>query len=404
MINGSDPRYNFNVAPYPYCRLCKGHKHMCGLRVCPILERFQEVFPRLDLHGDISTSTPPSIFIGEYNYPSVYGGIMSVVDPERPYARRDMFDLGMPEIIERNANLFRNVKTVSVHNLSEKTVEQIQEAAMALNELRVESRIVGKEKHFDFFDSPVGPMYKSENIKVYGNAKTPRAAQDVIYDIDLNSTEALKILYMNSIDINYITGLLSGGLLGIEKKRKLVPTRWSITAVDDTISRYLKSDALNYESIDKPMVFSYSRFGNHFNIILLPRGTAFEMQEYWEIGSLWGSDGRVSIDFEFESPRNSYASEITGAYYAARLAVFEYLSRIRRSASAIVLRRISPDYFAPLGVWVIRESVRNALKGKPAIFESLEDLFKVRLEIAEWKRYSPVIKRFMTQKTLTDNY
>ncbi|MGH9879733.1 MAG: hypothetical protein ACRD5H_19055, partial [Nitrososphaerales archaeon] len=64
---------------------------------------------------------------------------------------------------------------------------------------------------------------------------------------------------------------------------------------------------------------------------------------------------------------------IAGAYFSARLAVAEHLSRRRRSAAALVLREIHPEYVMPLGVWQIREGVREALKNVPVSFESLVD-------------------------------
>ena len=42
-------------------------------------------------------------------------------------------------------------------------------------------------------------------------------------------------------------------------------------------------------------------------------------------------------------------TRITGAYYSARLAVAEHLKRIRRQASAIVFREITPEYKIPMG-------------------------------------------------------
>jgi hypothetical protein len=41
-------------------------------------------------------------------------------------------------------------------------------------------------------------------------------------------------------------------------------------------------------------------------------------------------------------------------------------------AAVIVLREIHPEYVMPLGVWQIREGVREALKKPSQQFESLE--------------------------------
>jgi hypothetical protein len=50
--------------------------------------------------------------------------------------------------------------------------------------------------------------------------------------------------------------------------------------------------------------------------------------------------------------------------------VLEYLADRGRQATALVLREVTDDYWAPVGVWQVRESVRNALAGEPATAET----------------------------------
>jgi hypothetical protein len=72
-------------------------------------------------------------------------------------------------------------------------------------------------------------------------------------------------------------------------------------------------------------------------------------------------------------PRSEYANSITGAYYAARLAVLEHMEAIGRSGACMVWRDIGPGYWAPVGVWLIRETVREAMKCKPTVFDTLSE-------------------------------
>ncbi len=72
-------------------------------------------------------------------------------------------------------------------------------------------------------------------------------------------------------------------------------------------------------------------------------------------------DASIISDFELEKGRKKYASNITGAYYAARMEVEKFLMKIRHQARVIVFREIMGGYLVPLGVWVIRETVRNIL-------------------------------------------
>jgi len=68
--------------------------------------------------------------------------------------------------------------------------------------------------------------------------------------------------------------------------------------------------------------------------------------------------------------------------------VLEYLREKRRQASVLVIREIKPSYYAPLGVWVVEEGVRKALKGNPEAFESFNDALAAasqRVENREWR-------------------
>ena len=69
-------------------------------------------------------------------------------------------------------------------------------------------------------------------------------------------------LYNNGIEISKIQKCFSVGMLG--KKRKLVPTKWSITATDDIISKSLVLQILDFGLIDSCRVFSHDHLGNMF--------------------------------------------------------------------------------------------------------------------------------------------
>ena len=56
----------------------------------------------------------------------------------------------------------------------------------------------------------------------------------------------------------------------------------------------------------------------------------------------------------------------------ARLSVAEHLSKRRRKAAALVLREIHSDYVMPVGVWQIREGIREALKKENSDLKVLE--------------------------------
>jgi hypothetical protein len=183
-------------------------------------------------------------------------------------------------------------------------------------------------------------------------------------DKTIKATDAVIDLYNSGIKISQINKVLSLGMLGRKNKRHLVPTRWSISATDDIISSYLVKKIELYQSIDKFEVIKHNHFSNYYSIIFIPSDVwNFEMVEAWydqnNINKFF-----LESDYEDATGLDHYP-RIAGAYFAAKLGVLEYLtSSKKRKCSVLVLREIRPEYLVPLGVWQIREGIRDALRSK----------------------------------------
>ncbi len=202
--------------------------------------------------------------------------------------------------------------------------------------------------------------------------------------------------------------LLSTGLLGTAKKRKLVPTRWSITAVDSTLANRMLVEIKQFEHIEEFELYSSSYLHNYHYLLLLPTSYAFEQLECWLPGSIW-SPKKVSILQNYESFRKvaSYATVEDGAFYAARFAFIEFLAKRKKQAACLWIREISPKYALPLGVWQVRENVRNAFKKEPKRFENLKQALaflasELRIPISEYLKRSELLKEFRTQRKLSE--
>jgi hypothetical protein len=186
------------------------------------------------------------------------------------------------------------------------------------------------------------------------------------------------------------------------KNRKLVPTRWSITATDDIISKDLVKKIIDYDIIDTSLVFSYNHLGNYFSVIIFPSRWMFEMQEAW-----YDEQGNVGFGSDFEDVRGmSHYPETAGAHFASRLGVSEYLEEHKSQAAAMVLREIRPEYAVPVGVWQVREGVRMALKQIPIVVSNFQqglDLACKGLSIGkkEWLSHSTLYQA-KKQKTISD--
>jgi len=184
----------------------------------------------------------------------------------------------------------------------------------------------------------------------------------------------LNYLYKHGYDENFLTRTFTIGNLGMKKDRKLVPTRWSITAVDETIGKKLHEEVLDLQQMGEHMVFFGSYIGNYYLILLVPDVWSYELFETYMPKASWNVSDKIDYmtDFEPYVGRKNYASNCTGGYYSVRLAALEKLKLIKRQASVLAIRIITGEYSAPLGVWVTREAARKSLSEKPLRFGSLE--------------------------------
>jgi hypothetical protein len=331
--------------------------------------------------GTIDGSSPPSIFVGRYGYPKVRIGPM-IPPLHGDTTILDRTELWTGKSIEEIANyrlsLVLGTMNVNVHDISSsRYLENMQELAMserpAEAEATFEKRPVAdahmqKEIRLDHEATPFGPAAPLRGFNV-SSLSADQRIETAYYDTDLRAAEAMMELYRRSVEISIIQRVLSMGMLGVKKKRKLVPTRWSISATDDTISSMLVKEIAMNPTIDLFEVTRYSHLANYYSIILIPNHRwIFEMIESW-----FTSRGQVATGADNEDERGlNHNPTIAGAYFAARLAVAEHLARRHKKAGAIVLREIHPNYVMPLGVWQIREGVREALKNPPQKFERFD--------------------------------
>jgi len=375
------------------CAVCKG-KGLCGLARCPITARFHSLAAAKPVTGYAGTA--PSVFIGSYGYPVVSGGPLLVNDSDLPteWLRQG---LGIEDIVRLRAETIRGISKVAPY------LEPIQEIALAPRPVTVEAsfdRPVRFSPDFDRVTAPVGCSGNISRLDVLDHLATDRAVDRVASDTDLSAGEACISLHQSGIDVYRITPLFTAGLLG--KRRKIVPTRWAITAVDDSVSTAQKKAVSRCQEVSEVRLHYAELFGNRIAVILLPGDWRYEMIERWGPGSLWAHETE-SITRDGESLKKTGYSPITGAYYSARLAVTEHLVRENRCARAMVIRNVEPSYWAPLGTWVVREATRRAMATKPLLLPSLAEAIDRAGHLTGfpgWSRHSALVPEIQCQKTL----
>ncbi len=384
------------------CIQCRG-RMMCSLSKCPMLPVLK--VKNLNIR-ELSGPSPPSIFVGRANYPLVR------VSPALPLVADDVAIYDMPEawtdlpverVLEFRASLVLGNFKVDVRTPK----EVIQEMSLYNRPVEVEVEFERPPKPKAIFDGvvpPFGPSAPAKDVRICSNPSILRIVEKVYGDTDLPVSEAVSTLYRRGVAVSHIQRLLSAGSLG--RRRKLVPTRWAITAVDDMLSKALLEEVKGLETIDKYRVFHLKKSRNLFMALLLPSPWSFEWGEAWYPDTTWNRSRKIAVITDHESfhGRNSYA-KLGGCYYASRLATAEYLSRIGRQATAIVWREIYPGFKIAIGVWFVREMLRKMYAERYMEFDTLSEALSYlnsisSLGIARWVEKSGLITG--RQKMLTE--
>ncbi|MEM2258639.1 MAG: Nre family DNA repair protein [Candidatus Thermoplasmatota archaeon] len=395
------------------CIRCRGAKLLCGKKRCPVLLKYYksiEIKPFIE-KKIIYGSSPPSIFVGRTGYPKVYAGPMfppfegdtSLMDtPELWHGK------SIDEIVDFRMKLIRGKKAINVFDKNEKIISYLHEIAMANKpidmEVEFEKKPSGKIALYDEA-SPHGPSAPIKKIWIE-NPKVNPKMEKVYYD-EMKAKEAVIWLYNEGIYVSAIQRALSAGLLGLEKR--LVPTRWGITAVDDMIGKEILEEVKRQPWIDEYRVYFTKSLDNLWVVFMYPSSWQYELIEAWYPNTSWNPTGKKIVlygDHEYFYGRSSYAS-IGGCYYAARLASAELLKKEKKQAGVIVLREIHPGYIMPVGVWNVRENVRFALRKEAKKFSDAREAILfisslLHIPIKRWIESSELLKNLLMQKKLDE--
>lgn len=399
------------------CVLCRG-RGLCKLTYCPVIARARAgiLLKKVEISNVIEGSTPPSVFVGRFGYPYVRAG------PSIPPITGDTSIFDFPEkwhgvrienILEYRWSLITGYKLHDVRRPEESVLEEAR--LVVLSSKPVDVRAVFEKPPrpiitFSEHEPPQGPRAPLYKLQVLSNPSIPRPLEKAYYDTDLPAMEAVIYLYESGVPISHIQKGFSLGSFGIKGQRRLVPTRWSITAVDSILCRTLVKEIKHYQPVDEVLVFEHRVHNNLFLAIIYPSKWSYEWLEAWWPGSTWNPAGLnvvVEGDHENYFGRTTYPS-IGGCYYASMIATLEYLRAIKKQALAILLREIYSGFNLPIGVWFVRESCREMFKKEPvlktsSLREVCEYLDKsTKLGCEKWFNSSVFIKRITSTRRIEE--
>lgn len=392
--------------------MCKG-RGLCG-KPCQILAKLKEFQPKIK--EEFSGSSPPEIFVGRHNYPFVNTGILAPIE----YGQTEY--MSMPELWRQNNSTIQDILNFrskmiysrfksSIYSKSGNLLNVMKEVAMASKATDMEFKLEKKpslKMHLESRMPLIGNPAPLKFVRFTENVKIEKKIDYLVNDTDAKAITSMSELYDSKIPVSNIIKVLSAGLLGESKKRKLVPTRWAITAADSNLSELMLKDIRYFPLISDYQLFNAEYLGNHYEIILLPSAFSYEVLEAKMQGSVWNPSEELFFMADYENwyGRKDYAKNVTGGYYAVRLPAAEYLTKVRKQAGVLVMRECRPEYWAPCGVGILRECTREAFQKSPEHFNTLQEALKsaqtrMRIPTQEFIKRSQLIKEFNLQRKLS---
>src|SRR5512136_1726685 len=352
------------------------------------------------VNKEIAGSSPPSVFIGSWNYPDVYAGPMvtaahgntSLMDTPESWIPENKTQ---EEIIRYRLNLIRGKQQVNAAELGTRFIEKLQD--ISLSDTSVESDVAFSSTPtgttFSEEHTPFGPSAPLERFEIESR-RWDRDLEKVFYDTDMKAADAITDLHRKGLLFSTIQKAFSVGTMGCGGNRHLVPTRWAITACDTMIGDHLLSKVRKCPVIDTWRVHEFSSLYNNYAVILMPTFWQYEWSEAFL--HVLGNEELVFSDHEGIKKKTGY-SPLGGCYYSCKMAVLEALAQEQKQAGSIILREALHGY-VPMGVFNVRENVRSAMR-QPA--QEFEDIHSVLSHISE--KFTLPLQRFMESSHLLKN-
>ena len=244
------------------CLRCKGRGY-CGRSVCPQYMKLNSIAKAKGRHNKTEfSSQSPAPFVGRFGYPQVNVGLLSppentnnswLYDAPRHWANNNY---NIPKVVDLRSSLLNSKYKTGVKNL--KYIDRIQEVGLASKPVDMDFSLEDKpvfRVQSDSVSAPTGPDAKLKKTCITSNPKVDKRVDKVNSDTDLKATDAMNYLYNKGFDENFLSRILSVGTIGTKENRKLVPTRWSITATDDTLGKSITKEIADYKEINDYMAY-----------------------------------------------------------------------------------------------------------------------------------------------------
>ena len=366
----------------------------------------------VEVGKNLEGTTPPSVFIGRWSYPKVYAGPMmssqmgdtSIMDsPESWIGENKTQD----EIINYRMNLVRGKQLIKIDDLENPFVEKLQDISLASKSIDSEATFKKRPRGSMLTEDsmPHGPSATIEKFDIDA-VRWDRQLEKTFYNTDLKAVDAVVNLHNKDVPFTAMQKAFSVGAIGVKSNRKLVPTRWSITACDSTLADEFLKEVRKFEILDTYRVYEFGALNNYYIIILTP--TEWQYEWYEAFIKLMKNEELIFSDYETNGGKKEY-SIVGGCYYTAKMAVLDHLLKIKKQSGLLILRE-AYDGYVPLGVFNVRENIKEAMMLPYLEFETLQDALKysgtkLRIPISRYVKQGTLLNEMLhTKQTTLDMY
>ncbi len=361
---------------------------------------------------DLEGSTPPSVFIGRWSYPKVYAGPMManqlgdtyIMDSPESWLDQNK---SQKDILNYRMNLVRGKQLIGIKDLENPFVEKLQDISLASKSTDAEANFKKRPTGASISDEsmPHGPSAILENFDIEA-VKWDRQLEKSFYDTDLNATNAVSSLHDKNVPFSQIQKAFSVGAMGIGKNRKLVPTRWSITAVDSSLADTLLKQVRKHNILDTYRVYENDDLHNYYGIILTPTEWQYEWIEAFY--KVMQNEELIYADYETNTDKKEY-STVGGCYYTSKMVVLDALNKMKLQSGLLVLREAHRGY-VPMGVFNVRECMRKAMSKPYKEFEDLKSAVRyvsenLKIPLSRYIKTSTLLNEMLhTKQTTLDSF
>lgn len=211
----------------------------------------QELKPTKEIEG-----FGASAIVGEKNYPNLKVHNVSNSNEDNSFFKTsDIVKRDYSDIIKLKArNILGSTNDTYIKKTNDRINKELQDIYKSKNAIEFNSEFENELRFDKVLVNKVSGIVGSRNpllsLKANENTSTSKKIEKYTAN-DIKSREAIISLYEKGVNEHQIINLLALGSFGMQMNKKMVPTRWAITAYDQTIEKHLHKKLVAHRPVEK---------------------------------------------------------------------------------------------------------------------------------------------------------